>query len=153
MAVAEYAPGLYTANQQGTGQALALNQDNTKNSTSNPAARGSVVQLFGTGQGPVTHPVPDGQPAPSTPDNTVAKPTSDGNACLASHSYVCVALGGAGGGAVFAEVQYSGLAPGQVGTWELKIKIPTSGLEGNTISVRAAIGGVNLSNQVSLAVK
>jgi len=151
--VAEYAPGLYTVNQQGTGQAMALNQDGTPNSAKNPAKFGSVVQLFGTGQGPVTSPVPDGQPAPAAPDNTVAKPTTNGNTCLSGHSYVCVALGGSGGGSVFANVQYSGLAPGQVGVWELKFTIPTSGLLGNTISVRAAIGGINFSNEVTLAVK
>ena len=153
IAVAEYAPGLYTTNHQGTGQAMAINQDGTPNGASHPAPRGSTVRLFGTGQGPITTPVPDGQPAPSAPDNTVAKPTSDGNACLAHHSYVCVALGGSNGGAAFADVTYSGLAPRQVGTWELDIVIPKSGLEGSTVGVRAAIGGVNFSNEVSLAIK
>ena len=151
--VAEYAPGLFTTNQQGTGQAMAINQDGTTNGSSHPAPLGSTVEVFGTGQGPLKTPVPDGQPAPSSPDNTVAKPTSDGNACLSGSSYVCVALGGSGGGAAFANVQYSGLAPGQVGVWELKFTIPSSGLLGNTMSVRAAIGGVNFSNQVTLAVK
>jgi len=153
LVVATYAPGFFTVNQQGTGQAMALNQDGSTNSAQNPAALGSVVTLFGTGQGPVTSPVPDGQPAPNSPDNTVATPTSNGNACLASSSYVCVALGGSGGGSTFADVQYSGLAPGQVGIWEVKFTIPSSGLLGNTIMVRAAIGGVNFSNEVTLAVK
>lgn len=151
--VAEYAPGLFTVNQQGTGQAMALNQEGTNNSAANAAALGSTVTLFGTGQGPVTSPVADGQPAPSSPDDTVAQPTTDGNTCLGGHSHVCVALGGSGGGAVFADVQYSGLAPGQVGIWELKFTIPASGLLGNTVYVRAAIGGPNLSNEVTLSVK
>jgi len=147
--VTEYAPGLYTVNQEGTGQAMALNQDGTANSAKNPAKLGSTVELFGTGQGPVASPVPDGQPAPSTPDNTVAKPTTDGNACLAGSSYVCVALAGYG----FASVEYSGLAPGQVGVWELKFTLPTSGLVPGTVPVRVAIGGINFSNEVTLAVQ
>jgi len=151
--VAEFAPGLYTVNQQGTGQAVALNEDGSSNSSSHPAAYGSTVRIFGTGQGPVTTPVPDGQPAPSSPDDTVAKPTSNGDTCLVSHSYVCVALGGSGGGAAFADVKYSGLAPGQVGTWELKFTLPATGLLGNTVIVRAVIGGINLSNAVTLSVK
>jgi uncharacterized protein (TIGR03437 family) len=151
--VAQYAPGLFTNDYSGTGQAAALNADNTRNGPGNPAPRGSVVQLFGTGQGPVASPVGDGQPAPDGPDKTVATPTSDGNTCLASQSYVCVALGGSGGGAVFAEVQYSGLAPLLVGVWQLNVKIPTSGLLGNTLTVRAAIGGTNFSNLVTLAIK
>ncbi len=150
--VAEYAPGLFTTNQKGTGQAMALNADGSANGSGNPAALGSVVTLFGTGEGPVTSPVADGQPAPGS-DNTVAQPTSNGNACLGGHSYVCVALGGSGGGSVFANVEYSGLAPGMVGIWELKFEIPSSGLLGNTIYVRAAIGGINLSNEVTVAVK
>ena len=147
--VSEYAPGLYTVNQQGTGQAMALNQDGTANSAKNPAKFGSVVELFGTGQGPLASPVPDGQPAPNSPDNTVAKPTSDGNTCLSGHSYVCVALGGYG----FANVLYSGLAPGQVGVWELKFTLPSSGLVGNTLPIRVAIGGINFSNEVTLAIQ
>jgi uncharacterized protein (TIGR03437 family) len=44
-------PALFTASATGTGQASALNQDDSINSASNPAAPGSVVQLFGTGGG------------------------------------------------------------------------------------------------------
>jgi uncharacterized protein (TIGR03437 family) len=43
-------PGLFTTGS-GTGQAAAVNEDGTLNSESNPAARGSIVLLFATGQG------------------------------------------------------------------------------------------------------
>lgn len=43
------APGLFTQTGSGLGAAAALNQDNTLNTQTNPAARGSVVQLYGTG--------------------------------------------------------------------------------------------------------
>jgi len=46
--VVDAAPALF-ANP--TGQASVLNQDGTLNSSSNPAARGSVITLFGTGEG------------------------------------------------------------------------------------------------------
>ena len=156
VSVAEYAPGLFTSDGKGlsgNGQAKAFNQDNTPNSPSNPATLGSVVHVLGTGQGPVVSKVADGQPAPSSQDNTVATPTSDGVSCLSSQSHVCVALGGSGGGAVFANIQYSGLAPGMVGVWQLSFAIPSSGLLGNTVSVRAAIGGANISNLVTIAIK
>ncbi|MBN8730268.1 MAG: endonuclease/exonuclease/phosphatase family protein, partial [Acidobacteria bacterium] len=42
-------PGLFTQTGSGLGAAAALNQDNTLNTQANPAARGSVVQLYGTG--------------------------------------------------------------------------------------------------------
>ena len=54
------APGLYSANYSGKGQAAAFNQDGTPNSQSNPAAKGSVVVFFGTGEGGLTPPPVDG---------------------------------------------------------------------------------------------
>jgi len=44
-------PGIITTNSQGTGQAVALNQDGSLNSASNPAARGTIVILYATGEG------------------------------------------------------------------------------------------------------
>lgn len=50
VAVVSAAPGIFTV-AGGTGQAAANNQDGSLNSMSNPAARGSVVSLYATGQG------------------------------------------------------------------------------------------------------
>jgi len=47
------APGIFTVSG-GTGQAAANNQDGSLNSALNPAARGSVVSLYATGQGSAT---------------------------------------------------------------------------------------------------
>ena len=58
--VAATVPGVFTTNGGGTGQALALNQDGTLNSTSNAAARGAVVVLFATGEGVTDPPGTDG---------------------------------------------------------------------------------------------
>ncbi len=44
------APGIFTSSGA-TGQAAATNQDGSLNSESNPAARGSIVSLYATGQG------------------------------------------------------------------------------------------------------
>ncbi|HYL38240.1 MAG TPA: SMP-30/gluconolactonase/LRE family protein [Bryobacteraceae bacterium] len=43
-------PGIFTV-ANGTGQAAATNEDGSLNSSSNPAARGSVISVFATGQG------------------------------------------------------------------------------------------------------
>jgi len=48
--VVSAAPGIFTTGN-GTGQAAAVNQDGTLNSASNPAARGSIVSFYATGQG------------------------------------------------------------------------------------------------------
>ena len=98
-------------------------------------------------------PVADGQPAPLAPDNTIAVPTSDANTCLNKQPAVCVGLGGSGGGSQLAEIQYSGLAPSLVGVWLVNIRVPATGLLGNTMLVRAVIGGANQSNLVTIAIK
>ncbi len=50
VAVIASAPGIFTTTGV-NGQAAAINQDGSLNSASNPAARGSVVSLYATGQG------------------------------------------------------------------------------------------------------
>jgi len=44
-------PGLFTADSSGRGLAAALNEDGTVNSAANPAAKGAIVVLWGTGGG------------------------------------------------------------------------------------------------------
>jgi uncharacterized protein (TIGR03437 family) len=44
------APGVFTM-QDGKGQALALNEDGSINSVAKPAARGSIITIYGTGVG------------------------------------------------------------------------------------------------------
>jgi uncharacterized protein (TIGR03437 family) len=64
--VAASAPGLFTATANGRGQAAALNENLSINSVSNPAAKSSIVVLFGTGAGQPELPVSvtiDGQGA------------------------------------------------------------------------------------------
>ncbi|HEY6392841.1 MAG TPA: hypothetical protein VIX89_16290 [Bryobacteraceae bacterium] len=52
--VAPSSPGLFTQSGSGQGSGAILNQDNSLNTPSNPAARGSIVQLFATGEGQTT---------------------------------------------------------------------------------------------------
>ena len=58
--VALSAPGVFTLDFSGAGQAVALNADGTLNGSSNPASAGSVITLFATGQGPENPPGEDG---------------------------------------------------------------------------------------------
>jgi uncharacterized protein (TIGR03437 family) len=51
------APGIFTLNASGAGQGAILNQDSTINGASNAAARGSVIQIFATGEGGAGLPV------------------------------------------------------------------------------------------------
>jgi uncharacterized protein (TIGR03437 family) len=142
-------PGLFTTNQGGSGQGAILNSDGvTANSTTNPATPGSVVSLYGTGPGAVSPPVPDGQAAPGPPNlaQTVTSPESSASACSAP-STVCAIFNGS----VFGTVQFSGLAPGFVGLWQINVQVPAS-LSAGIAQVKVTVGGVS-SNTVTMAIK
>jgi len=146
--VATASPGLFTLTETGAGQAAVVNQDNTINGASNPAPIGSTISLYGTGQGQVSPAVQDGTPAPASPlSNTVAVPTSSGQTCLTSQPSVCVAIGNA-----FGTIQYSGLAPGYIGLWQINVTIPAGITTGSAVGVRVVINGTP-SNQVTIAVR
>jgi uncharacterized protein (TIGR03437 family) len=101
-------PGLFTQAQNGSGALAAVNSDGTVNSQSNPAMVGTYISLYGTGVGNVPGAPPDGQaptgpvPAPRAPTVFIFPETITGSA-----------------------VQYSGLAPGLVGVWQINVQIPS----------------------------
>jgi len=51
LSVAPSVPGLFSANASGTGNGSIVNSDGTVNTPANPAARGSYISLYGTGEG------------------------------------------------------------------------------------------------------
>ncbi len=51
VAVADTSPGIFTAAGTGTGQGAILNNGLSLNGPDNPASRGSVIVMFGTGSG------------------------------------------------------------------------------------------------------
>jgi len=102
-------PGLFTQSGTGSGAAAALNQDNTLNSPSNPARQGSVITLFGTGQGYIPGAPPDGNIS---------------NAPLQTPQLPQLIMGT--GFVPPANIQYSGLSPALVGVWQINVLIPDS---------------------------
>jgi uncharacterized protein (TIGR03437 family) len=127
VAVASYAPGLF---------ARVVNQDGTTNSESTPALRGTTVRITGTGQGPVSPSLADGDIAPEGAINTVAIPQPS----------VCAAVGN-----TFGEVRFSGLAGGMVGVWQLDVRVPETAPTGN-VPVRVVINAVP-SNIITVAIR
>jgi len=104
-------PGLFTVNAAGTGQIAALNCnqtpcEDTVNSSSKPVNPGKYIQLYLTGQGLIPNAPPDGQGS-SGAVNTSSQPAV----------YI---------GSTLATLQYSGLAPGFPGLWQINIQIPSS---------------------------
>ncbi len=100
-------------------QACVLNQDNSVNSGANPAARGSVLQIFATGVGAVP-----GAPSDGSPATTATPAPASLRVYLGAQGYVdeTPLLPGESNGGNF--VKYSGLAPGLVGVWQVDVQIP-----------------------------
>jgi uncharacterized protein (TIGR03437 family) len=111
-------PALFTTNQQGTGQVAAINEDGTPNSPTNRIGRRRVIQLFGTGMGFVPGAPADGTP-PAGGVSTEIKPR--------------VIIGS--GFVPDENIEYSGLAPGLAGVWQVNVRIPESVDPGNTNDV------------------
>jgi uncharacterized protein (TIGR03437 family) len=129
------APGISAANQSGSGQGAIVNQDGTPNSAGNPAARGSVVSIYGTGLGPMTPRLFNGQLAISTP---YPQPVG----------MVTAAIGGQP-----AEVVYAGDAPFEAdGVFQVNARIPAGAAVGNDV-VTVAVGGVSSAQNVTVAVR
>jgi uncharacterized protein (TIGR03437 family) len=113
---------------------LALNEDNTVNSATNPAALGSVIQLIATGPGPVTGAPADGQ----APSGQV--PTADTPRVIMGIGYVDdTAYTGEQGN----HIQYSGLMPGLVGVWQVNVRIPKAVAPDKAVVVVITFKGIN----------
>lgn len=133
--IAPSAPGIYTANGTGQGQARCLNQDGSANSVENSAARGSTIRLFGTGEGQTTPPgttgevIQDGVKRPALP--------------------VSVKIGG-----IEAQVLEAGSTPGQVaGAFQFDVVIPQGVAPGPAVPVVLAVGSARSQDGVTIAVK
>ena len=110
LSVAPSAPGLFSANASGTGNGSIVNSDGTVNTPSNPAARGSFVSLYGTGEGQTNPRGVDGRIALSI----YPKPVQP----------VTVTIGGVD---ATANILYMGAAPTLVaGVFQLAVTIPAN---------------------------
>ncbi|HYM12490.1 MAG TPA: hypothetical protein VEU62_17265 [Bryobacterales bacterium] len=132
--MAAAAPGLFTVNAQGTGQAALLNQDSSPNSASNPAARGSVVQIFLTGQGATNPSAVTGQ-LPQPPFPAPALP-------------VAVQIGG-----IFTRTTFVGLAPGLAGLLQVNAVVPDEASPAGNVPLQVTVGSALSQPGVTLAVK
>jgi uncharacterized protein (TIGR03437 family) len=133
--VATSAPGLFTLDYSGSGQVVAINQDGTVNSPTNPAARGSVVLLYATGEG-VTAPLP--QDGAITVGRFVPGPILP----------VTLAIGNQP-----AKVIFAASFPGTVaGVMQIEAVIP-SGITAGTVPVVVTVGTVASQATATLSVK
>jgi uncharacterized protein (TIGR03437 family) len=126
------APALFTQNSSGTGPADVLNQDYSLNTQNNPAAKGTVLQIFLTGEGLTT-------PAQATGAVTPVNLSGVGPITPAPQQAVSVTIGGQP-----AQVIWDGEAPGLVaGVLQVDAEVPATANSGaNSITVE-------VGNQIS----
>ena len=133
--IAAASPGVFTLNQQGTGDGAILHADDFQPVSENaPAQPGEFLAIFRTGLGPVQPEVTSGDVAPSTPP--LAEILSTPLANIAG---------------LPAQVTFSGLAPGFAGLYQVNVQVPL-GVPAGTQSVEIIINGLP-SNTVTIAVE
>ena len=132
--VVDAAPGIFTAGNLGRGQAAALNADSTTNSSVNPVPRGSVIVVYGTGEGQTD---PPGQ---------------DGRIILTDLRRPLLPVTAKIGGRA-AEVLYAGSASTLVsGAFQANIKMPEDIAPG-TLPIELQIGGISSQPGVTIEVR
>lgn len=133
--VAASAPSLFTADQIGVGQALAINAiDGKPNSAANPVKIGDYITLYATGEGQTAPGGVDGKLGGATPPHPVLP--------------VTVTVGG-----IPATVQFVGGAPGQVsGLLQVNVQIPSGVEPGGYVAVLLEVGDRASSHDVWIAV-
>nr|WP_321477744.1 SBBP repeat-containing protein [uncultured Paludibaculum sp.] len=133
--LAPTAPGLFTADGSGQGQARAENEDRSTNTADNPAEHGRPVILYAIGGGVMTPALADGQivhDADHKPEATVE-----------------VFIGG-----LPCDVYYWGNTPGQTaGYLTLNLKVPDDVTPGPAVPVVLRIGGKDSTQTVTIAVR
>lgn len=131
----EYSVGIFEYDDSTSGRRLAASLDESYQTVSgaNPVARGAALQLFINGLGKTTNQPASGDPSPfGDLARTLAQPA--------------VSIGGQA-----AAVEFSGMAPGLVGLYQVNVRVPAgvpTGIQPLTVS----IGGVP-SQTSQIAVK
>jgi uncharacterized protein (TIGR03437 family) len=129
------APGLFTIGSTGQGQAAAVNQNGSMNSSSTPVPLGAIVSLFATGEGQTSPAGVDGKPA-TPPLPTPILP-------------VTVTIGGIN----TSEPQFTGGVPGAVaGLLQINAAIPAGVTPGSAVPVAIRIGGATSQAGVTIAI-
>jgi uncharacterized protein (TIGR03437 family) len=115
-------PGIFRLQIWQSAQAVAINQDGTLNGPTNPAARGSIVAVWGTGYGQTDPPCQSGGLNLPSP---YAVPLSPGTSAL------IISVGPGGRPGLPTPVQYAGSAPTLVcGVVQIKFQVPDKAAPG-----------------------
>ena len=145
------APGVFTANGSGTGQAAAINTSAstgavTLNSTTNPAKIGDTVSLYLTGEGNYNTSLLPG--AVNTNTGFIVPATISPLPEISPTPTVQI-----GGVDATAGVSYAGVVPGSIiGVLQINVAVPTGSSTGAAVPVAVSIGGNSTQSGVTINV-
>jgi uncharacterized protein (TIGR03437 family) len=124
------APSIFRSGTAGPNTGLATvfrDDDNQLVTPTNPVHTGDSISIYATGLGPTLPAVSDGMPAPSSPLALTMIPAQ-------------VTLGGTP-----LNVTYAGLAPGEVGVYQINASIPLNVPQGMEVPLTINQGGITTS--------
>jgi uncharacterized protein (TIGR03437 family) len=131
--IAPAVPGIFTVNQQGTGQGAIVHANSAViTDTTSPASIGETVTIYCTGLGIVSPAVVEGQ-QPTTASQTV--------------NPVTATIGG-----VNAPVSYAGVTPGAPGLYQVNLMVPSGIATGDKVPVQITIAGQTSQANVWMSV-
>jgi uncharacterized protein (TIGR03437 family) len=139
--LAATAPAIFTYNGSGSGPGAILNADSSVNTQSNPAAKGSIIQIFMTGEGLTT-------PAQATGSVTQVNVSGTGPLTPAPQQAVSVTIGG-----LPADLKFAGEAPYTVaGVLQVNAAVPAAAASGAD-SLVVKVGSQSSPNGVTVWVQ
>ncbi len=128
-------PGVFTFGSAGQGQIVAINPDNTFNFPDSPAARGSIVYFYLTGEGQTIPAGVDGLFAGGLPPLPALR--------------VSVLIGG-----LPARIIYAGGVPGlAAGIAQVNVEIPRDAPIGPSIPIQVQVGPAKGQDGVTISIK
>jgi uncharacterized protein (TIGR03437 family) len=131
--VADAAPGIFVLDS--SGQGAVVNEDGTVNSVANGAEPGSIVSIYGTGEGATDPPGLDGQ----ITGDVLARPKLPVHVLIQGQE---------------AEVLYAGSAPGSpAGMLQVNARIPATVPRGSSVELKIQVGTAQSQSGVKLATR
>ena len=136
LSVADAQPGIFTDNQQGSGQGKIFHADLvTEANPAAPVSAGDTVVIYCSGLGAVSPGVDAGSPAPSV--EPLARTVNT----------VTASIGG-----LNAHVVFAGLTPGFAGLYQVNVEVPAGVTPGDSVPVSLTVAGQS-SPVVTMAVR
>lgn len=145
--LAQAAPGIFVLDAAAQGAVLIAGDNAIAARTglfsgSRPVRKGEFIEIFATGLGAVDYPPPDGQPAKGLARTITNPSVFVGCATSSGAAQLCQAP----------NVQFSGLAPGFAGLYQVNVEIPENAVSGNMIPLELVLGQ-QVSNTVYIAIE